>query len=170
MSTTDPGKRLWFADTITKEYLTKLYIEQNKSAKEISKLSGHKKCTIARYLDRYGIHRRNTKEAIILKIQTDPIFREKITRRQQQRPHIHDEALKLELEEIKKQGFHCIPIGLLKYPKPDIIAIKDGKVFAIEVELSTIDYEKYNNVKDFDDIIWIDKRKGDRRLKRVKYE
>jgi len=161
---------LWFADTMTKEYLTKLYVEQHKSARDISELSGHKKETIARYLDRYGIHRRGTKEATILKIQTDASYRKKLTRRQKQRPHIHDEALKLELEEIKKQGFRCIPIGLLRYPKPDVIAIKDGKIFAIEVELSTIDYEKYNSIKDFDDIIWIDKRKGDRRLKRVNYE
>ena len=59
-----------------------------------------------------------------------------------------------EIPELEKQGFRCIPIGKVI---PDIIAIKNGKVYAVEVEYGRHpNYSKYNDVKKyFDDIIWI---------------
>lgn len=65
-----------------------------------------------------------------------------------------------EIPELEKQGFRCIPITKVI---PDIIAIKDGKVYAIEIEYgSKPDYAKYdkNNYRDyFEDIIWILRKK-----------
>jgi len=70
-----------------------------------------------------------------------------------------DRILK-EIPELEKQGFTCIPIGKVI---PDIIAIKDGEIYAIEVEYgkqpnyskySKDDYKKY-----FEDVIWILRKK-----------
>lgn len=63
---------------------------------------------------------------------------------------IHDEAQKLQQE-----GFQVIPIAEVI---PDIIAIKDGKTFAVEVEYGKPNYKKYevnDYGKYFDDIIWL---------------
>lgn len=59
-----------------------------------------------------------------------------------------------EIPELEKQGFRCIPIGKVI---PDIIAIKDDKIFAVEVERGTPNYAKYTDVikNYYDDIIWI---------------
>lgn len=65
------------------------------------------------------------------------------------------ERILSEIPELEKQGFKCIPIGKVV---PDIIAIKDGKVYAIEVERGKPNYSKYdkdNYKKMFEDIIWI---------------
>lgn len=64
----------------------------------------------------------------------------------------HSDAIKKEILEYKNQGFRCIEIG---NAYPDFIAIKDNKVYAIEVEFHSPKYEKYNNIKCYDDIIWI---------------
>lgn len=63
-----------------------------------------------------------------------------------------------EIPELEKQGFRCVPIGKVV---PDIIAIKNNKLYAIEIEYSEPKYEKYdkNNYKNyFDDVIWIIKK------------
>lgn len=59
-----------------------------------------------------------------------------------------------ETSELEKQGFRCIPITNVI---PDIIAIKDNKVYAIEIEYATPNYSKYTEDinKRFDDVIWI---------------
>jgi len=65
-----------------------------------------------------------------------------------------DRILK-EIPELEKQGFKCIPIGKVI---PDIIAIKNGKIYAIEIEYQKPNYLKYNkdNYKGyFEDVIWI---------------
>lgn len=60
-------------------------------------------------------------------------------------------------EILKEQGFRVIPIGRVI---PDIIAIKDNKVYAVEIEYNTPNYDKYNKVPGlFDDIIWILKKR-----------
>ena len=71
----------------------------------------------------------------------------------------HFERILKEIPELEKQGFKCIPIGK---PIPDIIGLKNGKVYAIEVQYyqrsnSKINYLKYNDdtKKYFDDVIWI---------------
>ena len=60
-----------------------------------------------------------------------------------------------EIKNLTKQGYRCIPVG--GRVRPDIIAIKNNKVFAIEVEYGKPNYGKYDNeMKSFvDDIIWI---------------
>lgn len=60
-----------------------------------------------------------------------------------------------EVVKLEKQGFKCIPITNVI---PDIIAIKDDKVYAIEVEYGEPNYLKYNknNYRNrFDDVIWL---------------
>ena len=66
----------------------------------------------------------------------------------------YDKILK-EIPELEKQGFKCIPIGRVV---PDIIAMKDGKIYAIEVEYGNPNYSKYdreNYKNNFHDVIWI---------------
>ena len=60
-----------------------------------------------------------------------------------------------EIPELEKQGFRCIPVD--HKITPDIIGIKDGKVYAIEIEYRNPNYEKYNEEtkKYYDDVIWI---------------
>lgn len=84
--------------------------------------------------------------------------REKISKNLKGR-HIQEVNFKnilSEIPELEKQGFRCIPIGKVI---PDIIAIKNNKVYAIEVERSNSPrYSKYDNkdhTKYYDDIIWI---------------
>lgn len=74
------------------------------------------------------------------------------------------------MEFLKQQGFRCIPITSAI---PDIIAFKDGKVFAVEVEvLRTVgtspNWNKYTDDirQHFDDIIWILIRKNKREVVR----
>mgnify|MGYP001576210258 CR=1 FL=1 len=65
------------------------------------------------------------------------------------------ERIKLEIPNLEKQGFKCIPITEVI---PDIIAIKDGEIYAIEVERGKPNYKKYdknNYRKYFKDIIWL---------------
>jgi len=66
-----------------------------------------------------------------------------------------NERILKEIPELEKQGFRCIPIG--GKVRPDIIAIKDNKVFAVEVEYKKPNYSKYTDdaKKYYDDIIWI---------------
>jgi hypothetical protein len=66
----------------------------------------------------------------------------------------------LEIDNLEKEGFRCVPIGRVI---PDIVAIKGNKIYAIEVEYGFYpNYKKYNKEnykKYFDDIIWIKKHK-----------
>jgi len=63
-----------------------------------------------------------------------------------------------ESENLKKQGFRVVPLTKVI---PDIIALKNGKIFAIEVEYGNPDYGKYTeDIRVlFDDIIWIIKKR-----------
>ena len=72
----------------------------------------------------------------------------------------HFEGTNKVLEEFKEKGYKVIPI--FKKPVPDIIAIKDGKIYAIEVEferkgktIKSKKYNKYKGINYFDDVIWI---------------
>jgi hypothetical protein len=66
-----------------------------------------------------------------------------------------------ECARLEEQGFRVIPIVKAI---PDIIAIKDGKVYAIECETyGNPAYKKYVGIDYFDDIIWI---VGRRQLKK----
>jgi hypothetical protein len=58
-----------------------------------------------------------------------------------------------EIPELEKQGFRCFPIGKII---PDIIAIKNNRIYAIEVEYAkSPNYKKYENQDIYDEIIWI---------------
>jgi hypothetical protein len=61
-----------------------------------------------------------------------------------------------EARKLEEQGFRVIPITNVI---PDIIAIKNGKVFAVEVEYGSCpDYTKYDDTRYrqfFDDVMWI---------------
>ena len=51
--------------------------------------------------------------------------------------------------------------------RPDIIAIKDNKIYAVEIEMKPWhDYDKYKNLKFFDKVIWVKNEKG-KKLKDV---
>lgn len=67
--------------------------------------------------------------------------------------------IKKEIPNLEKQGFRCIPIYNVI---PDIIGIKDGKVYAIEVEYGKPNYRKYrkNNYRSyFKNVIWLLRKK-----------
>lgn len=66
--------------------------------------------------------------------------------------HMHNDLLLQECKLLEMDGFKCIPLTKIL---PDAIAIKDGKVFAIELETTSPNYDKYTEQKWFDDIIWI---------------
>lgn len=152
---------------ISKQLLEELYLEKHMTLVQVAQSIGVAKTTIHRNLKKFGIATRGSSEALKYKINTDPIYRQLITKRQGERVYIHNDRLMEELAKLRLEGFRCIPIGLLKYPKPDIIAIKEGKVFAVEVELSKIEYDKYTGITDFDDIIWIYMPKnGSRRMRK----
>ena len=64
----------------------------------------------------------------------------------------HDKLLLEHLELMKEQGFKVIPLlGIL----PDGIAIKNGKVYAVELETNSPNYKKYTKPHSYDDVIWI---------------
>ena len=75
---------------------------------------------------------------------------------------VNERKLK-EIKEFENQGFRCIPTG--GKVRPDFIAIKDNKVFAVEVEYDIPNYSKYTKEAKlfFDDIIWIFRKRDKRK-------
>jgi hypothetical protein len=67
---------------------------------------------------------------------------------------IHKKLIIEQANNLIKEGYRCIITDLK--PRPDIIAIKDGKIYAYEVEKGTHrpDLDKYKNNKDYDAIHW----------------
>jgi len=74
----------------------------------------------------------------------------------------HDQWIKEEMARLMEQGYKCLDIGSLDAKIPDIIAVKDGKIYAIEVERCAVDYNKWTGQTFFDDIIWVVKSKNRR--------
>ena len=74
----------------------------------------------------------------------------------------HDKAILEEIADFEKQGYRCIPTGLVKLPTPDFIAIKSDKVFAVEVEFGRLQLDRYADVTCYNDIIWIKRRRKGR--------
>ena len=87
------------------------------------------------------------------------LLKEACIKSQKEKTHVarHYEKVLEECKILDTQGFRTIPLGAVI---PDIIALKDGKVYAYEVEFGIPRYEKYNNIKFFDDIIWIIHKNG----------
>jgi hypothetical protein len=74
----------------------------------------------------------------------------------------HYEEILRQAKILEEEGFRCIPIGKVI---PDIVAVRDGKIFAIEVEKGKRpNWNKYTDDirKFYDDIIWILLRKDKR--------
>jgi dTDP-4-amino-4,6-dideoxygalactose transaminase len=74
--------------------------------------------------------------------------------------HYYDDILPY-AKELEKQGYRVVPIGVAV---PDIIALRDNKVYAYEIEKSLPKkrkLEKYNEetAKYYDDIIWVAREK-----------
>ncbi len=73
----------------------------------------------------------------------------------------------------ERQGYRCFPIGLYGdgYPVPDLIAVKDGKIIAIEVERPQIrkaTKAKYVGKTAFDKVFFVVKNKwGDKRTEEL---
>ncbi len=67
-----------------------------------------------------------------------------------------------EVEDFQSKGFRCFPTG--GRVRPDFVAIKDGKAFAVEVEYGKPNYSKYDDesMRYFDDVVWILKKKPGR--------
>lgn len=91
-----------------------------------------------------------------------PEFGEKIRKQIKKHRILHDDIAITQIKNFEKQGFRCVPIGLKKHPHPDFIAIKNDKVYAVEVELSgkinitsgaKKGYELFPGI--YDDIFWI---------------
>lgn len=90
-------------------------------------------------------------------------------------PKHYIEDILPECSKLQEQGFRVVPIGKVV---PDMVAIKDGKVFAVEVEDLTAGhnlipgYGKYPNElsKYIDDVIWIVKKREHKTLHKTKYK
>jgi len=67
----------------------------------------------------------------------------------------HKLAITQQCEKLESQGFRVVPLDGEYRVVPDIIAIKDNKIYAIEVERGTPNYKKYHGISFYDDIIWV---------------
>jgi hypothetical protein len=65
----------------------------------------------------------------------------------------HDLRVAEEVQALKALGFVAIPV--YKGPYPDIIAVKDGKAYAIEIEFKGIEWNKWLQPHPYDDVIWV---------------
>ena len=75
-----------------------------------------------------------------------------------ERINLVDNRIMTEVKEFESQGFRCVPTG--GKIRPDFIAFKDNKIYAVEVEYGRPNYSKYtNDMKVYvDDIIWVLKK------------
>ena len=87
---------------------------------------------------------------------SNPEYRNRVIKkiRETRKRRVHEAYIQKFIEEYEKQGFKCIPISYgMGVPIPDFIAIKDGKVYAVEVMYKKRpNYSKYQNCKYYDDI------------------
>ena len=100
-----------------------------------------------------------TKRKLIL-VNTGKKLSDKTKEKLKNNIKIANERILKEIKEFESQGFRCVPTG--GKVRPDFIAIKDNKVFAVEVEYQRPpNYSKYTNEAKlfFDDIIWILRRR-----------
>jgi len=67
----------------------------------------------------------------------------------------HEQLILNETKKLEKQGYKCLPFGLRHFPKPDIIALKENKITAVEVDIYTNSKTKYNKHKTYFDKIQI---------------
>jgi len=65
----------------------------------------------------------------------------------------HKQALPLARKILENKGYRCIDIT--KKPLPDLIAIKNEKIYAVEVHKCWFNKKKYSGKNDYDDVIWL---------------
>jgi transposase len=155
---------------IAKDALIDLYYNQRLSCNQIAEKFGVSGKVIRERMEKFNLPRRSHKEAC-RKGQENPLsrfeVRNKIRLAKVGKPlpkyaknrYIiisklnHKEAVLAESKNLETQGFRCIPlIDVI----PDIIAIKRGKVYAVEVETGkSPDYTKYEKIDYYDDVFWI---------------
>jgi len=145
-------------EPIPKTMLRQLYLDEQLSPRRIAKKLGVSRHKIKDWLNNYGIPLRDLKQANKLVNRNganNSFFGKRHTEETKKkiREH-HNELIMQELPFLKAQGFKIIPIGLRNFKLPDIIGVKDGKIFAIEIDRGNTNFRKtYQG--DFDDIIWI---------------
>jgi len=108
----------------------------------------------AKYLQKVRSEEYRKKKAEIQrKLMKDPIYKKKWYKLYIEKTY---NAICRIVEQLRTQGYRAIPLHHM-FPVPDIIAIKDGKVFAVEVvsTLKQIKPQKYNSITYYDDVWWI---------------
>lgn len=67
----------------------------------------------------------------------------------------HTQAILDTLKRYQEDGYVCAPVSN-EFPRPDIVAFKDGKVYALEVERTSegVNPSKYNDFPIYADIMW----------------
>ena len=143
---------------IPRAMLTQLYLHEQQDPRRIAKKLGVSRHKIKNWLNKYNIPTRSYKEANKLVDRTgsnNSFFGKHHTEQSKNkiREH-HKELIMQEVPFLKAQGFKVIPVGLRTFKLPDIIAVKDEKIFAVEIDRGNTKFQK-NYQGDFDDIIWI---------------
>ena len=63
----------------------------------------------------------------------------------------HDNYILENMKHLEKSGYKCVPIGLRRFPKPDIIAVKNNELTAVEIDIYTNSKKKVEQYKKFFD-------------------
>jgi len=129
-----------------KKLLHTLYWEKEWSIIEISEQLQVCPETVHRWFKVFNIPKRSHKEQQKLSVK--------------KRRERHKKAVLSALEKFEKEGFRCIPLSSdLGCPIPDFVALKGGKVYAVEVQMSRNDPKiKYKELKIYDEIIVLKER------------
>lgn len=73
----------------------------------------------------------------------------------------HKELIFETAKDLEKQGFRSIIVDVRsEVPQPDLIAIKHGKVYAVEIEIGRTKprFKKYLNYNPYDDVWWLQRK------------
>jgi hypothetical protein len=105
-------------------------------------------------------------KAKMLAVRRSPKVAELIRKRQKE----HDLEVMKVMRNLEEEGFRVIPIDTTGFPIPDLIAIKGGNVYAVEVSSEDHpNFEKWNIEHPFDDIWWVLIRKDGKQTKLESY-
>jgi len=75
---------------------------------------------------------------------------------------LHDKGIESLVEILEDAGYLCYPIGHQYFPNPDVIAIKNGNMYAFEVMHTNFEKTKYKNIKHcFDKVYWVKLQQGE---------
>jgi transposase len=133
-----PTRRsLWLKSRPSKEELEHLYIEKNMSLRELGIMFKVSPDTVKQWMKAYGIRKKY-----------DWSYH-------QDKKAIHEKYVDKVIKDLTAKGFRCVRLS--SGPIPDIIAVKNGKIYAVEVETGgqQHEFDKYVGVSWYDDIIWV---------------